>query len=82
MTHWRATSGTAPGVEQPQSRSHLREGTPRNSNQFTAQSGEPFTHPFELGSSLLFLFVVLAPIVIVSGVVIGYLAFVPQTIQN
>lgn len=41
-----------------------------------SQEGEPFIHPLELGSHLLFLAVVLLPIAIVGGIVVGYLAFV------
>ena len=42
---------------------------------------EPFIHGFELGSSLLFLFVVLLPIAIVGGVCIGYAALVSEPVQ-
>jgi hypothetical protein len=41
-----------------------------------SQEVEPFIHPFELGSGFLFAAVVLLPIAVVSGVVIGYLAFI------
>jgi hypothetical protein len=37
---------------------------------------------FERGSSLLFLFVVLLPIALVGGLVIGYAAFAPELVQN
>ncbi len=45
------------------------------------KNSEPFIHPFELGSSLLFLFVVLLPIAIVGGVCIGYAALVSEPVQ-
>lgn len=46
-----------------------------------SQEVESFIHPFELGSHLLFLGLMLLPIVIVGGMVIGYLALAPQPIE-
>lgn len=42
------------------------------------QEREPFIHPFEIGSNLLFLFVILAPLALVGGACIGYAAFIAQ----
>lgn len=44
--------------------------------QLFIQDEQSVIEPYELGSGVLFLFVVLAPVAIVSGMVLGYLLFV------
>lgn len=56
------TSGSAPGA-QPQTRSHARATTPRDSSDY------------ELGGFLLFAGIVLLPVVIVLSLVMAYMVF-------
>lgn len=46
-----------------------------------SKEGQSFIHPFEVGSNLLFLFVVLLPIAIVGGLCISYAVLAPELVQ-
>lgn len=87
----KVTGGSTVGGNQP-TRPHISADTRADSNVIEFKSAgalppdapvnslakerEPFIQGYELGSGLLFLFVVLLPVAIVGGLVIGYLAFV------
>ena len=88
MSHWR--HGRSVSGAQPRSGLHIGADThadnviqlasrlPPGTARLNSRSKEvePFIDPFEFGSNILFAAVVLAPIAIVGGIVIGYLAFV------
>jgi hypothetical protein len=97
MAHWRtarAASGAQPprgpltGADTTRTNSNilpfsLADRTPSRCDRLNSRSQEvePFIHPFELGSHLLFLALLLLPLAIVGGIVIGYLTFVPQAVE-
>lgn len=84
MSHWRTSRAIVGGDQSPGSpvardtqRDYVLELVQRN----MLEAGEPLIHPFELGSHLLFLALLLLPLAIVGGVVVGYLTFGTQSVE-
>lgn len=84
--HWRTNRAIVGGDQSPGSPDGSKYALPQHSlashSTFEGgQFGEPRFDEREFGAHCLFLFLMLSPFVIVGGIVVAYLTFVPQAIQ-